>query len=67
MLVVTAQGYPDLATRRFLDSLQHEFEQAVYVGDYDPHGVQIFLIYKRGPKDASNNFRPLKGTDQFPL
>mmetsp|Transcript_6371 Transcript_6371/g.17116 ORF Transcript_6371/g.17116 Transcript_6371/m.17116 type:complete len:373 (-) Transcript_6371:94-1212(-) len=47
LVLVTGRGYPDLLTRRFLQRLQRTNPQLpqVYLGDYDPHGVSIFLIY----------------------
>eukprot|EP00930_Biecheleria_cincta_P056756 TRINITY_DN42817_c0_g1_i1.p1 TRINITY_DN42817_c0_g1~~TRINITY_DN42817_c0_g1_i1.p1 ORF type:complete len:384 (+),score=70.15 TRINITY_DN42817_c0_g1_i1:45-1154(+) len=47
VVLVTGRGYPDLLTRRFLQLL-HRLAPGLpqlYLGDYDPDGVAIFLLY----------------------
>lgn len=48
LVLVTGRGYPDLLTRRLLQRLQRTAPQLpqIYLGDYDPHGVSIFLRYR---------------------
>jgi len=48
LILVTGRGYPDVLTRRLLQRLRRLAPQLpqVYLGDYDPHGVHIFLTYK---------------------
>ncbi|XP_026193130.1 meiotic recombination protein SPO11-like [Cyclospora cayetanensis] len=50
-ILITGKGFPDFATRKLLIHLAHKLNlEAGYVGDYDPHGVQIFLTYQHGSK-----------------
>ncbi|KAF4657600.1 hypothetical protein FOL47_008382, partial [Perkinsus chesapeaki] len=53
--IVTARGYPDYRTIRFLNLLQKVSKQQSnlelpiwYLGDLDPHGIHIYLSYRRG-------------------
>eukprot|EP00929_Paragymnodinium_shiwhaense_P054079 TRINITY_DN27102_c0_g1_i1.p1 TRINITY_DN27102_c0_g1~~TRINITY_DN27102_c0_g1_i1.p1 ORF type:complete len:376 (-),score=82.91 TRINITY_DN27102_c0_g1_i1:683-1810(-) len=49
LILVTGRGYPDMLTRRLLQRLHRiapQLRQA-YLGDYDPHGVSIYLTYRR--------------------
>ncbi len=50
-ILVTARGYPDNATVRFLQRLSNLFVTAripfLYLGDLDPHGISIFMTYYR--------------------
>ena len=49
-ILVTARGYPDNITVRFLKRLQTVTDGALpflYLGDCDPHGVSIALVYHR--------------------
>ena len=49
-ILVTARGFPDNITIRFLGLLEGicgETLPFVYLGDLDPHGVCIFLTYQR--------------------
>merc|ERR1711971_1233493 len=48
LILVTGRGYPDLLTRRILQRLQRIAPRSpqVYLGDYDPHGMHIFLVYR---------------------
>ncbi|KAK0652552.1 Spo11/DNA topoisomerase VI subunit A [Cercophora newfieldiana] len=51
-ILVTAKGFPDLATRRFLSilhSVRPELAMFALV-DYDPHGIAIMRTYKTGSK-----------------
>eukprot|EP00811_Abedinium_folium_P002393 NODE_12195_length_1239_cov_7.449640.p1 GENE.NODE_12195_length_1239_cov_7.449640~~NODE_12195_length_1239_cov_7.449640.p1 ORF type:complete len:234 (-),score=61.53 NODE_12195_length_1239_cov_7.449640:536-1207(-) len=48
LILVTGRGYPDVLTRRLLQRL-HRIAPGLpqaYLGDYDPHGVNIFLVYR---------------------
>ena len=45
LLVVTAKGYPDFATRKFLSLLANAGKQLFYIGDADPFGAEIFFTY----------------------
>jgi DNA topoisomerase VI subunit A len=45
LLVVTAKGYPDFATRKFLSLLSNAGKQLFYIGDADPFGAEIFFTY----------------------
>eukprot|EP00931_Biecheleriopsis_adriatica_P090439 TRINITY_DN64419_c0_g1_i1.p1 TRINITY_DN64419_c0_g1~~TRINITY_DN64419_c0_g1_i1.p1 ORF type:complete len:379 (+),score=79.76 TRINITY_DN64419_c0_g1_i1:41-1177(+) len=48
LILVTGRGYPDMLTRRFLQGL-HRVAPAlpqVYLGDFDPDGVAIYLLYR---------------------
>ena len=50
MLLVTAKGYPDFGTRRFLTILSRRYTHLpmFYIGDADPFGAEIFLTYLFG-------------------
>ena len=49
LVLVTGRGYPDVLTRRFLQKLYRVAPHLtqVYLGDFDPDGVAIFLLYRR--------------------
>uniref|UniRef100_A0A7S1KQM8 DNA topoisomerase (ATP-hydrolyzing) n=1 Tax=Percolomonas cosmopolitus TaxID=63605 RepID=A0A7S1KQM8_9EUKA len=49
-LLVTGKGYPDVATRLFLSRIARENPHlpVLCLVDGDPHGIDIFLIYKYG-------------------
>ncbi|KAI8868720.1 DNA topoisomerase IV, alpha subunit, partial [Ramicandelaber brevisporus] len=47
-LIVTGKGYPDIATRVLLRALRSV--PMVGIVDYDPHGLDILLVYKEGSK-----------------
>ncbi|KAL2262512.1 hypothetical protein VTK26DRAFT_1092 [Humicola hyalothermophila] len=49
-ILLTAKGYPDLATRRFLCTLHaNKPEMSLFaLVDFDPHGVAIMRTYKYG-------------------
>ncbi|KAH9909689.1 DNA topoisomerase IV, alpha subunit [Xylariomycetidae sp. FL2044] len=49
-ILVTAKGYPDLATRQFLNLLHMAFPHVPMHGlvDFDPDGISIFRTYKHG-------------------
>ncbi|KIW45850.1 uncharacterized protein PV06_01561 [Exophiala oligosperma] len=52
-LLVTAKGYPDLSTRRFLRLIVDRAQSAVPIFglfDWDPDGVQIMKCYRYGSK-----------------
>ncbi|SCP03906.1 topoisomerase, putative [Plasmodium ovale] len=50
-ILMTGKGFPDFSTRKVLSELVNLFDlECVYVGDYDPYGIQIFLSYKEGCK-----------------
>ncbi|KAK3297443.1 Spo11/DNA topoisomerase VI subunit A [Chaetomium fimeti] len=51
-ILITAKGFPDLTTRRFLSvlsTLRPELELFVLV-DFDPHGVAIMRTYRYGSR-----------------
>lgn len=50
IMCVTAKGYPDFNTRRFLLNLQSEGKELVYVGDADPCGAEIYFQYVFGSR-----------------
>ncbi|KAG6181103.1 hypothetical protein E4U36_004308 [Claviceps purpurea] len=49
-LLITARGYPDMATRSFLSSLsRHRPDVPIFVlADFDPDGINIFHCYLYG-------------------
>ncbi|KAK4224273.1 meiotic recombination protein rec12 [Podospora fimiseda] len=49
-LLITAKGFPDLATRRFLSLLHSIRPELLLFGlvDFDPHGIAILRTYKYG-------------------
>ncbi|CAH8501725.1 unnamed protein product [Heterobilharzia americana] len=49
-LLVTAKGYPDLMSRKFLAQLNHVYPNIPMLGlfDADPHGINVFCTYKYG-------------------
>lgn len=49
-VLVTGKGYPDYLTKRFVQNLIRCAPEIVpfYVGDFDPHGISIFLDYLFG-------------------
>lgn len=54
-LIVTGKGYPDLETRKFLNFVSKTSEIPVYVlTDFNPHGVEIFSVYKNGSISLSH-------------
>lgn len=48
LVLVTGRGIPDMLTRRLLQRLHRIAPKLpqVYLGDYDPYGVLIFLTYR---------------------
>ena len=50
MMVLTAKGYPDHATRNFLHMLSFNVPhiRLFYIGDADPYGAEIFFTYMFG-------------------
>lgn len=46
-LLVTGRGYPDFTTKRFLKQLTNQIPNCMflYLGDFDPFGIDIFLNY----------------------
>ncbi|KAK4211472.1 Spo11/DNA topoisomerase VI subunit A [Rhypophila decipiens] len=51
-ILVTAKGFPDLATRRFLHVLQAIRPTMPFYGlvDFDPYGISIFRTFKIGSR-----------------
>ncbi|KAK1835739.1 meiotic recombination protein rec12 [Podospora conica] len=51
-IIVTAKGFPDLATRRFLSVIHSARPQLEFYGlvDFDPHGIAILRTYMGGSK-----------------
>lgn len=58
LVLVTGGGQPDLATRRLLHRLIKENEWSggnfAYLGDWDPHGLLIYLTYRDGPTGTNH-------------
>lgn len=53
-LLVTAKGYPDLATRRLLKKFSDVYHVPIFgLVDSDPHGVEIAITYKYGNKERN--------------
>jgi meiotic recombination protein SPO11 len=51
-ILITARGYPDVATRRFLNILNVELKIPVFgLFDSDPFGFHIFSVYKCGSQN----------------
>ncbi len=46
-IIITGKGYPDYATRSFLEKLVENFPYLpiFYLGDYDPYGFDILTCY----------------------
>ncbi|KAJ9500047.1 endodeoxyribonuclease [Exophiala xenobiotica] len=58
-LLVTAKGYPDLGTRRFLRALLNRAEPSIKVFglmDWDPDGIQILKCYRYGSKKMAQEY-----------
>ncbi|KAH6652542.1 Spo11/DNA topoisomerase VI subunit A [Truncatella angustata] len=55
-LLVTAKGYPDLATRQFLHFIHHQHHCASVhaLVDFDPDGISIMRTYKRGSRSLQH-------------
>ncbi|OLQ17179.1 Protein of unknown function C-terminus (DUF2399) family protein [Cryptosporidium hominis] len=52
-LIITGKGFPDISTRKLVsDIICKSGITALYLGDFDPHGINIYLTYVRG----SSNF-----------
>ncbi|KAI8108957.1 hypothetical protein M9435_005374 [Picochlorum sp. BPE23] len=53
-LLVTAKGYPDIATRAFLKKLHDTYPSIPMVGlvDWNPHGLHILAQYKFGSENS---------------
>lgn len=51
-----AKGYPDLATREFLGSLQqhNSFLSVFGLFDFDPYGIDILKCYRYGSKASAS-------------
>ncbi|KAK3325991.1 Spo11/DNA topoisomerase VI subunit A [Apodospora peruviana] len=51
-VLITAKGFPDLATRRFLHVLHSVRPQLEFFGlvDFDPHGISILRTYTKGSR-----------------
>ncbi|KAI1176071.1 Spo11/DNA topoisomerase VI subunit A [Nemania sp. FL0916] len=49
-ILITAKGYPDLSTRKFLHKVETAFPMLPIYGlvDFDPDGIKIMLTYKHG-------------------
>ena len=54
VLLVTAKGYPDLNTRKFLCSIAKIGVVQVALVDLDPFGIDIYLCYKYGSIRSAN-------------
>ncbi|XP_045818952.1 DNA topoisomerase 6 subunit A3-like, partial [Trifolium pratense] len=53
-ILITARGYPDVTTRRFLNILSVELKIPVFgLFDSDPFGFHIFSVYKCGSENMS--------------
>ncbi|KXX77742.1 Meiotic recombination protein rec12 [Madurella mycetomatis] len=55
-ILLTAKGFPDLATRRFVSMLQKVRPElnAFALVDFDPHGIAIMRTYKNGSQRLSH-------------
>lgn len=55
-MLVTGKGYPDVAVRVLLRRLADTYPalRMIYVGDADPHGIEIFLTYFAGPMSGTH-------------
>ncbi|POM84330.1 Type IIB DNA topoisomerase family protein [Cryptosporidium meleagridis] len=52
-LIITGKGFPDISTRKLVSDIIYKSGiTALYLGDFDPHGINIYLTYVRG----SSNF-----------
>ncbi|KAK6589252.1 hypothetical protein RS030_213406 [Cryptosporidium xiaoi] len=52
-VLVTGKGFPDITTRKLVSKLTtHLKMKTIFLGDFDPHGINIYLTYVRG----SNNY-----------
>ncbi|KYK67467.1 putative topoisomerase VIA [Toxoplasma gondii TgCatPRC2] len=50
-ILITGKGFPDFVTRKLLRRLQMSLNiECGYVGDFDPHGISIFLSYQHGSR-----------------
>ncbi|KAI0396769.1 DNA topoisomerase IV, alpha subunit [Xylariaceae sp. FL0594] len=49
-ILITAKGYPDLATRQLLHAIATNFPMLPVLAlvDFNPHGMRIMLTYKNG-------------------
>uniref|UniRef100_A0A182PJD5 DNA topoisomerase (ATP-hydrolyzing) n=1 Tax=Anopheles epiroticus TaxID=199890 RepID=A0A182PJD5_9DIPT len=48
-LLITAKGYPDVSTRLLLKKVSERTNVPIYaLMDADPHGIEIFCVYKFG-------------------
>eukprot|EP01103_Thecamoeba_quadrilineata_P018657 TRINITY_DN720_c0_g1_i11.p1 TRINITY_DN720_c0_g1~~TRINITY_DN720_c0_g1_i11.p1 ORF type:complete len:174 (+),score=3.63 TRINITY_DN720_c0_g1_i11:306-827(+) len=57
-IIITAKGYPDLATRVLLHRLQNQLNiPCLGLFDWDPFGVSILLVYKLG--SAQSDLAPI--------
>jgi len=47
IVIATSKGFPDILTRRFIQWFDITYPKVpvVYLGDFDPYGVLIFLTY----------------------
>ncbi|XP_053992509.1 meiotic recombination protein SPO11-like isoform X2 [Hylaeus volcanicus] len=54
-ILITGRGYPDIITRRFINHLLSILNPPTYyLGDYDPHGIGIYLVYLLGGSDVES-------------
>ncbi|RYP49153.1 hypothetical protein DL768_005087 [Monosporascus sp. mg162] len=55
-VIITAKGYPDLATRRFLHLMHSSFPHIPFhaLVDFDPDGIAIMRTYKLGSRGLSH-------------
>ncbi|OII76546.1 DNA topoisomerase [Cryptosporidium andersoni] len=55
-ILITGKGFPDIATRKLISYLVYKLKiTTLYLGDYDPPGINIYLTYVRG----SDNYESL--------
>ena len=49
-IIITGKGYPDYITKIFIKKLSNQLNNVpfIYFGDYDPHGLEIYLNYLLG-------------------
>ena len=60
LIMITGKGVPDLGTRQLVRTLNIRFSLPTFVlTDYDPYGMDIFLIYKFGSLAMTWSAEPL--------
>ena len=56
-IVVTGRGFPDIATRRFVQALARQLGLPVLgLADYNPFGLAILLVYAHGSVSMGHSY-----------